>query len=141
MLGLASSCSSSSMTMTMLFLFLHSLTMVSFKLILSILLLSASLSEASSDHRNDGTQCQDPAEHPDRMMTLPGWNQPLPSRWYSGYLDYEFQGQKVHTHYVLIEAEQIGDDPVEEKPLIYWVSLLQLLLVMIGSCGRNHISF
>jgi hypothetical protein len=115
--------------------------MVSFKLILSLLLASASLPEASSDHRNDGTQCQDLAEHPDRMMTFPGWNQPLPSRWFSGYLDYEFQGQQVHTHYVLVEAEQIGDDPVEEKPLIYWVSLLQLLLLMIGSCGRNHVSF
>lgn len=96
--------------------------MVSFKLLSTLLILSAASGELGSKQRDDGTKCQDLNDHPDRMTTLPGWNQPLPSRWYSGYLDYEFQGQKVHTHYVLIEAEQVGDDPVEEKPLIYWVS-------------------
>lgn len=58
--------------------------------------------------------------HPDRVSELPGWNQPLPSRLYSGYLDYEFHGQQVHTHYILLEAEQIGDCNCD-KPLIYWV--------------------
>jgi hypothetical protein len=26
----------------------------------------------------------DASDHPDRMITFPGWNQPLPSAWYSG---------------------------------------------------------
>eukprot|EP00980_Cylindrotheca_fusiformis_P000482 scaffold119_cov131-Cylindrotheca_fusiformis.AAC.12 len=92
-----------------------------------LLLLSFALAHSSPDHLHDnGSTCQDLTAHPDRMTTLPGWNQPLPSPWFSGYLEYEFQGQKVHTHYVLIEAEQIDDDPVDKKPLIYWVSSLRL---------------
>jgi len=60
-------------------------------------------------------------DHPDRVKSLPGWNQPLPSRWYSGYLDYTFQGIQVHTHYVLVEAEELGDKGEDdETPLIYW---------------------
>lgn len=56
-------------------------------------------------------------DHPDWVEKLPGWNQPLPSRWYSGFLEYEFHGRQVRTHYTLVEAE---DDPHDEKPLIYW---------------------
>ena len=60
-------------------------------------------------------------DHPDRLKSLPGWNQPLPSRWYSGYLNYDFQGIQIHTHYVLVEAEELGDESNDEdKPLIYW---------------------
>jgi len=60
-------------------------------------------------------------DHPDRVKSFPGWNRPLPSRWYSGYLDYTFQGIQVHTHYVLVEAEEIGGKGEdEENPLIYW---------------------
>jgi len=57
------------------------------------------------------------APHPDLMSYMPGLNQPFPSNWYSGYLDYEFQGRQVHTHYVLVEAE---DNAAGDKPLIYW---------------------
>jgi carboxypeptidase C (cathepsin A) len=64
--------------------------------------------------------CADIEDHTDRVKSLPGWNQPLPSNWFSGYLDYDFQGQQVHTHYVLIEVEQIGDQNSDDKPLIYW---------------------
>ena len=62
------------------------------------------------------------SDHPDKVHSLPGWNMPLPSAWYSGYLDYEFEGEQVHTHYVLIEAEDdsTGNENVSEKPLIYW---------------------
>lgn len=63
---------------------------------------------------NGGESCLSQSKHPDRMFEFPGWNQPLPSAWYSGYLEYEFQGQRVHTHYVLVQAEE------EELPLIYW---------------------
>lgn len=58
-----------------------------------------------------------PTEHPDLMTRMPGLDQPLPSNWYSGYLDYELEGRHVHTHYVLVEAE---DNLAGDKPLIYW---------------------
>eukprot|EP00547_Thalassionema_nitzschioides_P005581 CAMPEP_0194208686 /NCGR_PEP_ID=MMETSP0156-20130528/7073_1 /TAXON_ID=33649 /ORGANISM="Thalassionema nitzschioides, Strain L26-B" /LENGTH=556 /DNA_ID=CAMNT_0038935709 /DNA_START=85 /DNA_END=1752 /DNA_ORIENTATION=- len=61
--------------------------------------------------------------HEDRIMSLPGWDQPLPSAWYSGYLDYDFNGQEVHTHYILVQAETMsndGDSSLDSKPLIYW---------------------
>lgn len=61
--------------------------------------------------------CMDPA---DRVTHLPGLNAPLPSPWYSGYLSYEFHGHTIHTHYVLVEAEDLGDNSV--KPLIYWTN-------------------
>jgi carboxypeptidase C (cathepsin A) len=53
----------------------------------------------------------------DRVHHLPGFNQPLPSPWYSGYLTYTFQNRTIHTHYMLVEAE---DDFNNNKPLIYW---------------------
>lgn len=58
------------------------------------------------------------AEHPDLMDGMPGFDEPLPTRWFSGYLDYELEGRKVHTHYVLVEAEPGVN--AEEVPLIYW---------------------
>ncbi|KAL3903088.1 MAG: hypothetical protein SGILL_010580 [Bacillariaceae sp.] len=62
--------------------------------------------------------------HPDKMTHFPGWNQPLPSDWYSGYLDYELEGQQVHTHYVLVMAEEDESsdkyDDADDLPLIYW---------------------
>lgn len=54
---------------------------------------------------------------PDFVQSLPGYDQPLPSAWFSGFLDYELNGRQVHTHYVFIEAEDDFDD---SKPLIYW---------------------
>lgn len=54
--------------------------------------------------------------HEDRMESLPGYPHPLPSPWYSGFLDYELNGVNVHTHYVYVEAEQDEN----ETPLIYW---------------------
>ena len=57
----------------------------------------------------------------DRVHDFPGWTsrQPLPSPWYSGYLSYDFEGRTIHTHYILVLAEE-DDDPYEEKPLLYW---------------------
>jgi len=83
-----------------------------------LLLVAVSAVNASSycECENDKMHME---SHPDRVFELPGWNQPLPSRWYSGYLDYEFHGQQVHTHYVLLEAEETGDC-ICDKPLIYW---------------------
>ena len=58
--------------------------------------------------------------HPDFVPHLPGFDQPLPSAWFSGYLSYDFAGRTIHTHYVLIQAEDdFGDD---NKPLIYWTN-------------------
>jgi len=55
-------------------------------------------------------------DHEDRMMWLPGYPHPLPSPWYSGFLDYELNGVNVHTHYVFVEAEVDEHD----APLIYF---------------------
>ena len=93
------------------------------KTVLTLLLLAAisavNASSAYCECENDDKLME---SHPDRVLEVPGWNQPLPSRWYSGYLDYEFHGQQVHTHYVLLEAEQTGDC-ICDKPLIYWVCI------------------
>lgn len=59
------------------------------------------------------------AQHPDFVPHLPGFDQPLPSPWFSGYLTYELEGRTVHTHYVLIQAEE---DFNETKPVIYWTN-------------------
>mmetsp|Transcript_10790 Transcript_10790/g.29802 ORF Transcript_10790/g.29802 Transcript_10790/m.29802 type:complete len:564 (+) Transcript_10790:58-1749(+) len=58
----------------------------------------------------------------DRVVDFPGWTdrQPLPSPWFSGYLEYEFQGRTVNTHYVLVMAEQDNAQKYDDKPLIYW---------------------
>jgi serine carboxypeptidase-like clade I len=57
-------------------------------------------------------------EHPDRVYIIPGYPHSLPSPWFSGYLDYEIESTKIHTHYVYIEAEET-DDP-DSTPLVYW---------------------
>lgn len=57
--------------------------------------------------------------HPDKVTSLPGYDMPLPSAWYSGYLNYELEGRQVHTHYVLVMAEESNGDP-STLPLMYW---------------------
>lgn len=57
--------------------------------------------------------------HPDYISHIPGYNQPLPSSWYSGYLTYEFMNRTIHTHYTFVEAEDNDDGT---KPIIYWSS-------------------
>ena len=59
--------------------------------------------------------------HKDRVKSLPGYDAPLPSAWYSGFLDYEINGQQIHTHYILIEAERPSSSSTgTPTPLIYW---------------------
>jgi serine carboxypeptidase-like clade 1 len=78
-----------------------------------------------------GGQLQCLQYHPDRMKSFPGWNQPLPSAWFSGYLDYELPGTgtSIHTHYVLVQGEEGPADDSNNSaassgadglPLIYW---------------------
>jgi len=56
----------------------------------------------------------------DEVFVIPGYPQSAPpTRWFSGYLDYQVAGQQVHTHYILQQAEL---DEANEKPLIYWSS-------------------
>jgi cathepsin A (carboxypeptidase C) len=50
----------------------------------------------------------------DRVEQLPGWEEPLPSAWYSGYLSF---GKK-HLHYVLVEAET----KQSTAPLVLWMN-------------------
>jgi serine carboxypeptidase-like clade 1 len=76
-------------------------------LLLALLSCLASLAEACN------------CSHADFVKFLPGFNAPLPSPWFSGYLYYEMNGQQVHTHYTLIAAENDWDED-NPKPLIYW---------------------
>ena len=41
----------------------------------------------------------------DLIDSIPGWDKPLPSRQYSGYLDV---GKTKHIHYVLVESERVS---------------------------------
>eukprot|EP00039_Didymoeca_costata_P020990 m.343051 g.343051 ORF g.343051 m.343051 type:complete len:467 (+) comp22257_c0_seq1:52-1452(+) len=50
----------------------------------------------------------------DEVMSLPGWEGPLPSKHYSGYLD---TAQGHHMHYWLVESEGSPDT----DPLVLWV--------------------
>eukprot|EP00537_Pseudo-nitzschia_pungens_P010310 CAMPEP_0172389194 /NCGR_PEP_ID=MMETSP1061-20121228/6161_1 /TAXON_ID=37318 /ORGANISM="Pseudo-nitzschia pungens, Strain cf. pungens" /LENGTH=636 /DNA_ID=CAMNT_0013119301 /DNA_START=333 /DNA_END=2243 /DNA_ORIENTATION=+ len=75
--------------------------------------------EKPQDDANAKKRCLLQSDHPDRMTSFPGWDAPLPSAWYSGYLDYELEGQMVHTHYVFVQAEDHeGTD--DDLPVIYW---------------------
>lgn len=58
--------------------------------------------------------------HEDRVKSLPGYDAPLPSPWYSGFLEYELEGQAIKTHYILVEAEDIRPERTTPTPLIYW---------------------
>ena len=95
---------------------------------------SNSDNDSDNDVKVNGSSCLLQSDHPDRMTSIPGWDQPLPSAWYSGYLDYELEGQTVHTHYVLIQAEEEGDEEEQKNnegenenehdlPLIYWSTI------------------
>lgn len=47
----------------------------------------------------------------DEILSLPGWDGPLPSRQFSGYLD--LPGSEKHIHYWLVESESSPDtDPI-----------------------------
>jgi len=49
----------------------------------------------------------------DQVKDLPGWEKPLPSDMYSGFLDV---GQGKHLHYILSESER---DPAND-PVVFW---------------------
>ena len=58
-----------------------------------------------------------PAGH--EITSLPGWNGPLPSRMYSGYIPVgKTSGVPGHIHYWFIESE---NDPIND-PVVYWTN-------------------
>jgi hypothetical protein len=62
-------------------------------------------------------------DHPDRVKILPGYTMGTPPvTMLSGYLHYEFEGEQVHTHYMLFKAEEAFFADDEEPPLLYWSS-------------------
>ena len=50
----------------------------------------------------------------DLVASLPGWDKPLPSKMYSGYIDVKVPGDReMHVHYIFVESESEPDtDPV-----------------------------
>jgi hypothetical protein len=73
------------------------------------------------------------------VESLPGWNQPLPTPWYSGYLHYELGSNRtVHTHYTLILAE---DDWNHNKPVIYWSSECSSVALSRSTAGGRDVGY
>ena len=71
---------------------------------------------------------------------LPGWShQPLPSRWFSGYLDYDFERATCAYAYVLVLAQDVGSrgSVDDDKPLIYWVRAC--ICGLRGAFGLIHL--
>jgi hypothetical protein len=62
-------------------------------------------------------------DHPDRVKILPGYAAGTPPvTILSGYLHYAFEGEQIHTHYMLFRAEEAFFADDDEPPLIYWSS-------------------
>ena len=54
------------------------------------------------------------------MRGLPGWDAPLPSRHFSGYVDVAADGAPADMlHYWLVEAEKVAP---EAAPLVLWLN-------------------
>ena len=88
------------------------------QLIYTILALAGNAVAATTPNTRGGASVE-----ADRVTHLPGYNAPLPSPWYSGYLTYNLTNQTIHTHYVLVMAERLEGETAEDqskKPLIYW---------------------
>lgn len=86
--------------------------------VVSLLLLSVCAVHVVAATTHGEVLCNSKKDASEDLMThMPGLNQPFPSPWYSGYLHYELEGRQVHTHYVLVQAE---DNQKGDKPLIYW---------------------
>ena len=92
-------------------------------LVLPIVVATSSASSALSKSSLIIQQCLLSDEllkhHPDSVTEIPGYNAPLPTPWFSGYLTYEFYNRTVHTHYTFVLAENNED---ATKPIIYWSS-------------------
>jgi len=53
----------------------------------------------------------------DLVLDLPGWDQPLPSRWFSGHVSAGSKdGKELFHHYILIESET----NVAKAPVVLW---------------------
>ena len=55
----------------------------------------------------------------DEVTSLPGWDAPLPSKQFSGYLD--IGGGKKHLHYWMIQAEASATVDPATAPTVLWL--------------------
>ena len=55
----------------------------------------------------------------DEVTSLPGWDAPLPSKQFSGYLD--IGNKKKHLHYWLIKAEASATVDPSTAPTVLWL--------------------
>ena len=60
----------------------------------------------------------------DLVLSLPGWEGPLPSKWFSGFLTYKVLDKNINTHYIYIEQEKRDEvnssTNSTDGPLIFW---------------------
>jgi hypothetical protein len=95
---------------------------------------SLSSSSSSSTRTSSIQQCLLSDEllkhHPDSVTEIPGYNAPVPTPWFSGYLTYEFYNRTVHTHYTFVLAE---NNEEATKPIIYWSSTYYIIYLFTTS--------
>ena len=74
----------------------------------------------------------------DEIVALPGWDGPLPSRHYSGYIDIAVPSAPARMlHYWLVEAEKVppADAPLVRPPPPFCAKALGAPNAMPAACG------
>jgi len=88
--------------------------------------LVACLSIAVEGQKNGATLHYSAAAIADEVKHLPGWNGPLPTKWFSGMLAIS---PNMFSHYIYVEREPKSSGPA---PLMLWCVLLETGCVRTG---------
>ena len=57
----------------------------------------------------------------DVVASLPGWDGPLPSRWFSGFIPVALEGvQAINSHYIYVEREPVPGAEQGPAPILLW---------------------